>query len=132
MGFLIAGFLIIGIAYLPLYMFKENTLIGTYIRANAPLISLLAGESFMASLHHGKRGSSIMVVAFIIYGLLALTEIIRRRGMPIIEWGIMIAAFLFFYPTAENRYVFFLVISVITFTFSYSQAWKEKEKHMQQ
>lgn len=132
MGFLIAGFLIIGIAYLPLYMFKENTLLGTYIRANAPLISLLAGERFMASLHYGKKGSSIMVVAFIIYGLLALTELIRRRGMPIIEWGIMIAAFIFFYPTQESRYLFFLIVSVITFTFAYSQVWKEKNETAQQ
>ena len=86
----------------------------------------------MASLHYGKKGSSIMAVAFIIYGLLSLAELIRRKGMPIIEWGIMIAAFLFFYPTPGNRYIFFLVVSAITFTFAYSQVWKEKEEAVQQ
>lgn len=131
MGFVIAGLFIIGIAYLPLYLFKENTLIGTYIRANAPLITLLAGESFIASLS-GKRGSSIMIAAVFIYGLLALTELIRRKGMPIIEWGIMIAAFIFFYPSPEYRHIFFLVVSAIMFTFAYSQVWKDKEEVAQQ
>ncbi len=125
MGLLIAVLFIVGIAYSPLYFFKEGTLIGTYIRANAPLIAMLAGERFIISLG-GKQGSSVMAAAFIIYASLSLTELIRRKGTPIIEWGVMIAACLFFYPKPENRYIFFLIVSVITFTFAYSEVWKKQ------
>lgn len=127
MGVLIVVIVISGIAYSPLYFFKEGTIVGTYIRANAPLISILSGESFIHSLS-GKKASSLMAAAFIIYASLSLSELIRRRGTPLIEWSTAIAALIFFHPTPENRYIFFLIVSAITFTFAYSEVWKKQEK----
>jgi hypothetical protein len=118
LGILIVTLLLVGIVSLPLALFKEHTLVGIYVRANAPLVAVMAAQSF-ASSFDTKRPSMLMASASLIYAMLSIGELFRRKGRPIIEWVIIIAGVGFF-SSPDNRYMVYLVISLITFIFAYS------------
>ncbi|MCE7510707.1 hypothetical protein [Alloalcanivorax xenomutans] len=122
MGIVIAVILLIGIISLPLTLFKETSAMGIYVRANTPLISIMATERFFASFN-GKVPSAFMASTAFIYSIISISEVFRRRGAPFIEWAV-IAVGVAFFSSPDNKYIVYLIISFLTFIIAYSSSPK--------
>lgn len=128
MGILFIVLFIWTLATLPLLIFKRDTIIGIFVRANTPLIVLIAFERFFSTLDR-KSPSTFMVAVMLVYAIASLREVFARKGLPIIEWALGYGAYLLLELVIEEKYLSYSLTSFVIFLLAYGDHIRKTEEH---